>query len=244
MSSLHVGTSGWSYKHWKHVFYPKEVKSAQWLEYYAEHFDCVELNSSFYHLPQTETVKGWRKRAPDHFKFCFKLSRYITQLKKLNDVQEPLENFFARMQPLQKCAGPVLVQLPPQLGFHSETVEHFFELLKKFKAYRFALEARHASWLKSDAQQLVEKYRIAFVIAESGGRHPYQETLTTDFVYLRFHGVNSSYATEYDDAALKKYARLIQQWLRAQHEVWAFFNNDAHAFAVKNALTLREMVQH
>jgi uncharacterized protein YecE (DUF72 family) len=219
-----------------------ELKTTQWFEFYAEHFDCVELNASFYRLPQEQTVKDWKKRAPDDFKFCFKLSRYITQMKKLNDVQEPLQLFFERMKPLQTCAGPVLIQLPPNLGFNAERAENFFKLLQRYKTYRFALEPRHAAWLAADALALLEKYRVAFVIAESGGKFPYQEAVTTDFVYLRFHGPHALYASEYSRDALDKYARLTKNWLAAGHAVWAFFNNDGFGFAIKNARELRALV--
>lgn len=244
MSTFHVGTSGWSYKHWKTIFYPPEVKASEWFEYYATQFDCVELNASFYRLPQAQTVKDWKKRAPDDFKFCFKMSRYITQMKKLNDVEEPLKLFFDRFQPLRHCAGPVLIQLPPNLGFNAERAEHFFKLLKRYRAYRFALETRHESWLTQPALDLMQKYSIAFVIAESGGRFPSQQAVTTDFIYLRFHGPDAQalYASEYSPQALKECARCIRQWLDEKREVWAFFNNDIHGFAFKNARELRELV--
>jgi len=243
MSQLHVGTSGWSYKHWKGVFYPDKLPARQWFEYYAERFDCVELNASFYRLPQEKTVSDWQKRAPDNFKFCFKLSRYITQLKKLNDAAEPLATFFERMRPLAKCAGPVLVQLPPHFGFDAERAETFFRQIKKYRRYRFALEARQESWLTDAALDLYRKYRVALVIAESGGRFPYKEAVTADFVYLRFHGPGALYASNYTDAMLRGYAAKIKGWLGEGRDIWAFFNNDGYGYAVKNAMTLRGMVQ-
>lgn len=243
MSTLHIGTSGWSYKHWKTIFYPPEVKTSQWLEYYATQFDCVELNASFYRLPQEQTVKDWRKRTPDDFKFCFKLSRYITQLKKLNDVGEPLQNFFDRFKPLRICAGPILIQLPPHFGFDAERTENFFKLLRRYRSYRFALEARHETWLAPAALDLLKKYRVAFVIAESGGRFPYSEAVTTDFVYLRFHGPAALYASDYSSETLRKYATLVEHWLNQERDVWCFFNNDVHGYAVKNARELRALVK-
>lgn len=203
----------------------------------------MELNASFYRLPQVKTVKDWQKRAPGDFKFCFKLSRYVTQMKKLNDVDEPVKTFFERMRPLATCAGPVLVQLPPNLRFDAGRTERFFKLMKRYRRYRVALEARHESWLTDAALELLEKYRVAFVIAESGGRFPYKEAVTTDLVYLRFHGPGQLYASNYSDAMLSAYARKIEGWLKERRAVWAFFNNDGFGYAVKNARRLREMVE-
>lgn len=243
MGELRIGTSGWSYRHWKNIFYPPEVKMSQWLEYYATQFDCVELNTSFYRVPQEQTVKDWQKRTPDGFRFCFKLSRYITQLKKLNDVEEPLGKFFERMKPLRQCAGPVLVQLPPHFGFDAERTENFFKLLKHYRSYRFALEARHQTWITAAAFELMKKYGVAFVIAESGGRFPYSETVTTDLVYLRFHGPAGLYASDYSSESLRKYAKMIGQWLDEKRDVWGFFNNDVNGYAIKNARELRALVE-
>lgn len=243
MAEFRVGTSGWSYQHWADgVFYPGEVKSGQWLEYYAAQFDCVELNASFYRMPQEATLKNWRTRAPVGFKFCPKMSRFITQLKKLSGVEQPLTTFFERFDILQGALGPVLIQLPPSLGFHRERTEHFFQLLEPHHDYRFALEARHASWLNEEPLALLRQYNIAFVVSQSDGRFPYKEVATTDFVYLRFHGPGVLYASDYTSETLADYALKIQAWLKEQRDAWAFFNNDRFAFAIKNARQLRELV--
>lgn len=244
MAQFRVGTSGWSYKHWADgVFYPAEVKPGKWLEYYATRFDCVELNASFYRMPQEPTIKNWLARAPAGFKFCPKMSRFITQLKKLGDVEEPLALFFERFDHLKSALGPVLVQLPPSLGFHPERTEHFFQLLQPHQGYRFALEARHANWLGQPALDLLRRYHIAFVISQSDGRFPYKEVTTTDFVYLRFHGPGALYASEYSVEMLSAYASKIKSWIQEGRDVWAFFNNDRAGYAVKNALQLRAMVE-
>lgn len=243
MADLHVGTSGWSYKHWKDVFYPPDVKPTRWLEYYVTQFDCVELNASFYRLPQAKTVEDWQKRTPDHFKFCFKLSRYITQLKKFRDAEEPLQTFFERFDPLKKCAGPVLVQLPPNFGFDPERSEQFYELLKQYKPYRFALEARHKSWFSDESLALLRKYKIALVVSDSGNKFTLKEAVTTDFMYLRFHGREALYASDYSNQVLEEYANKIKRWLEQGCDVWAFFNNDGFAYAIKNARELRALVQ-
>lgn len=243
MAEFRVGTSGWSYKHWADgVFYPSEAKPGKWLEYYATQFDCVELNASFYRMPQETAIKNWLTRAPGGFKFCPKMSRFITQLKKLGDVEQPLALFFERFDILKSSLGPVLIQLPPSLGFHPERTEHFFQLLQPHPGYRFALEARHASWLGQPALDLLRSYQIAWVVSQSDGRFPYNEATTTDFVYLRFHGPGALYASEYSFEMLTAYAVKIKRWLNEGLDAWAFFNNDRAAYAVKNARQLRDMV--
>lgn len=243
-SRLYIGTSGWSYKHWEGIFYPKEVKLAKYLEYYTTKFNCVELNSSFYHLPQKKTVSGWVQRTPDAFKFCPKLSRYITHQKKLIDIEEPLQKFFDLFEEMKKKLGPVLIQLPPGLEFDPSLIEEFLELLKKrYHSHRFAIEVRNRTWITDHFFNLLEKYGIAFVIADSGTRFPYHETVTTDFVYLRFHGHESLYASNYSEADLAGYAQKIKHWLEQGNKVWGFFNNDFHGFAVKNAERLRNLIE-
>ena len=244
MGEFRVGTSGWSYKDWAGgVFYPGEVKPGKWLEYYATQFDCVELNASFYRMPQEPTLKNWRARAPDDFKFCPKMSRFITQLKKLGNVEEPLRTFFERFDILRSALGPVLIQLPPSLGFHRERTEHFFQLLQPHHDYRFALEVRHKTWLCEEALDLLRQYNIALVISQSDGRFPYKEAVTTDFVYLRFHGPGALYASDYSPKMLADYADKIKVWLKEKRSAWAFFNNDLFAYAVNNARQLRELVE-
>jgi uncharacterized protein YecE (DUF72 family) len=123
--SIHIGTSGWSYKHWKGIYYPEGLPATQWLTFYAKQFSISEINTSFYHLPKAATVKGWMEKVPKHFEFCPKMSRYLTQFKKLNDPEEPLEKFFGVFEQMQDRMGPVLIQLPPSLGYQPEKTEYF-----------------------------------------------------------------------------------------------------------------------
>lgn len=140
--------------------------------------------------------------------------------------------------------GPVLIQLPPGLEFDPSLIEEFLELLKKrYHSHRFAIEVRNRTWITDHFFNLLEKYGIAFVIADSGTRFPYHETVTTDFVYLRFHGHESLYASNYSEADLAGYAQKIKHWLEQGNKVWGFFNNDFHGFAVKNAERLRNLIE-
>jgi uncharacterized protein YecE (DUF72 family) len=245
LSGIFIGTSGWSYGHWTGIFYPENIKPARYLEYYITQFDCVELNSSFYHLPLKSTVNGWMQRTPDSFTFCLKLSRFITHQKKLANIDEPLKRFFDVFENMKLRMGPVLIQLPPGLTFDKALICNFFDLLEElYNQYRFAIEVRNKSWLSDDFFQLLHQYNIAFVIADSGKRYPFYEIVTADFVYLRLHGPEQLYASDYSEATLQDYASKIISWLHEGREVWVFFNNDFGGYAVKNASRLNEIVHY
>jgi len=240
--AIHIGTSGWSYKHWKNIFYPEALITTDWLQFYAQTFNITELNTSFYHLPKLETTIGWGKKVPQGFMFCPKMSRYLTHMKKLNDPEESFEKFFDVFTPLKKKLGPVLIQLPPSLHFHIDKAEHVYKLCKtKYKYYRFAMEVRHQSWLEKESLDLMKQYNIAFVIAQSGTRFPYAEYVTAQHIYVRFHGPQQLYASSYTEEQLQNFANLFRQWQDEGHTVWAFFNNDVFGYAIENAKRLIEM---
>ncbi len=240
-----VGTSGWSYRHWVGKFYPQGMRNDQFLSYYTQHFGCVELNASFYRLPKPAMVEGWVAKTPEHFRFAAKLSRLITHQKRLVDCREALVSYFEVMSKLTPRLGPILIQLPPSFRFDGAVVEPFLTVLRnEFGEYTYALEARNDTWFTAEAQDLLRRYNIAWVIADSGGRFPKYEGVTADFVYLRFHGPGALYASDYPDEQLAEYATKVARWLKAGLAVWAFFNNDVGGYAVKNAMTLREMVAH
>ena len=244
MNSLFIGTSGWSYRHWSGTFYPEDIKPSRYLEYYTTKFDCVELNSSFYHLPRPATVDGWLKRTPGTFSYCIKLSRFITHQKRLGDCGEALERFFGVFENLEPRMGPVLVQLPPGLSYDRSLITGFLSRLKaRYGSYRFAIEVRHRTWICDDFFNLLAGNGVAFVIADSGKRFPYHERVTTDFVYMRFHGTEKLYASDYDETALQSHAQKILLWLGSGHDVWTFFNNDFNGYAIKNALRLNDIVR-
>ena len=241
---FHIGTSGWSYKDWIEVFYPKNLKSADWLTHYAKTFDCTEINGGFYRLPQKQTVINWVNNVPKRFLFCPKISRYLTHFKKLKEPEEPLERFFGIFEPMKKQMGPVLIQLPKLVSFDYDITELFYKLLmEKYSSYRFAMEVRHESWMKEDSYTLMAKYNIAFVISHSGGHFPYAEVVTTKNIYFRFHGPGSLYNTKYHHATLKKYSNLFKSWLSDGHELWIFFNNDWFGYGIDNALTLKKLLR-
>ena len=242
--SLYIGTSGWSYSEWKGEFYPQKIKTAEWLNYYSKVFKCTEINTSFYHLPKQQTILNWINKVDSSFKFCPKLSRSITHIKRLKDIDEPLEQFFEVFEPAKQQLGPILIQLPPSLKFDHEIVNDFLKLLtKSYKGYKFALEARNASWISNEAFDLLTKYKIAWVISQSGVGFPYSETVTAKHIYVRFHGPEKLFDSSYDDTTLRAYAGKIKQWLKEKHDVWVFFNNTMNGHAIGNIETLQKMLK-
>ncbi len=242
-TEFYIGTSGWSYKHWSEIFYPKDIKPEKYLEFYTAKFTCVELNSSFYNLPLKTTVTGWMNRTPDSFKFCPKMSRFITHQLQLVNTEVALQKYFDVFESLKRKLGPILIQLPPRLSYDKSLICNFFDLIKeKYNQYRFTIEVRNKSWINNSFFDLLAQYGMAFVIADSGGRFPYYEAVTAGFIYLRFHGREQLYASDYSETDLRLYAEKIKNWLDEGKEVWAFFNNDYHGFAPNNADRLREIV--
>jgi uncharacterized protein YecE (DUF72 family) len=244
LGKIHIGTSGWSYGNWKKAFYPVGLKSADFLSYYSQTFKCTEINSSFYHLPRATAVQGWVKKVPKQFKFCPKMSRYITHIKRLKEPDEVLEKFFMPFAPIQSSLGPVLIQLPPSLKFDFKTASGFYELLQQqYSAYQFAVEGRHPSWLTHDSIKLMGDNNIAFVISQSGVGFPYAEEITAKNIYLRFHGPADLFKSAYTLDMLQDYAGKIAGWRKTGYEVWAFFNNTWFIDGVQNARSLIQLIE-
>jgi uncharacterized protein YecE (DUF72 family) len=238
MNNIHIGTSGWSYKDWKGKFYPKELKAKDYLSFYAQHYKATEINSSFYRLPVATTVDNWMKNVPEDFLFCPKVSRYLSHMKKLNEPEEPLERFFTIFEPMKNQMGPVLIQLPERVAFNNIREERFFEILiHQYPEYTFAMEIRHDSWYSQESIQLMKKYGISLVIAQSE-QFPYKEEVTAKDIYVRFHGPEALYASSYSDKTLKDVAQKISSWEKEGHVIWVFFNNDINGHALDNSKTL------
>jgi uncharacterized protein YecE (DUF72 family) len=242
-TKIHVGTSGWSYQHWKEIFYPQKLPSTKWLPFYAGIFSTTEINGSFYRLPSEETVIKWGEQVPENFLFCPKMSRYLTHMKKLKEPEEPLQRFFSVFDHMQGKIGPVLIQLPAMLRFNYDVAEHFYRLLKTtYRAYEFVMEVRHDTWLQEDSFTLMTKYDIGLVISQSGDVFPYSEMITAKNIYVRFHGPAELYASSYNDESLHLFAEKCINWKKEGHEVWAYFNNDIHGHAVRDAQRLLQML--
>lgn len=243
-TAWHVGTSGWSYKDWKGLYYPEKMKPVDYLAYYSREFDCTEINTSFYHLPRAQTVLNWAGKVPPRFLFCPKLSRYITHYKKLRDAEESLQLFFSVFDPVAGRLGPVLIQLPAQVTFDPGVAETFYNLLADtYRHHSFSIEVRDKSWFSRKSLSLMEQYNIGLVIAHSGKLFPYKEAVTAGHIYLRFHGSGKLYASSYAAVSLRAYARKCVRWMQEGHTLWIFFNNDFFGYALENARTLITMIR-
>jgi uncharacterized protein YecE (DUF72 family) len=242
--NYHIGTSGWHYKHWKEGYYPPKLKPADWLNYYAGEFNTAEINASFYRMPTISTVENWAATVRDDFRFCPKISRYLTHMKKLRDPEEPLERFFGVFDHIKDKLGPILMQIPKMVHFKRDVAEHFFKVLKNsYGDHQFALEIRHESWVEKESLKLMKDYEIAFVISQSAGEWPYEEYLTAKHVYVRFHGPAQLYASSYSGEMLKEYAVKFKKWMKKGHQLWIYFNNDIHIHAIHNARTLKKLME-
>lgn len=235
----HIGTSGWHYNHWKGPFYPQSIKNKELLTYYARHFQAVEINNSFYRLPEEKTLKSWRDNVPSDFIFCVKASRYITHLKKLKDVEEALNLFLKRVEILKNKLGPVLFQLPPRWHFNRERFFDFLEILPH--NHRYAFEFRDRSWHNPEALEAMKVMGASFCIYEIDGYISPKE-ITADFLYVRLHGPGAAYQGDYDTQTLRGWADAFSTWLDQGKEIFCFFDNDESGFAVLNAKELNKMM--
>ena len=237
---IRVGTSGWSYDHWRGSFYPEDLPDERRLEYYAKHFQSVEINNSFYHLPDQETLHQWRNIVPDDFLFTAKGSRYITHMKKLKDPGRSVTAFLERISLLEKKLGPILFQLPPRWRFNEQRLAAFLDALSR--KFRYAFEFRDRSWLNDKTYEMLSEHDAAFCIYELAGFLSPRE-VTTDFVYVRLHGPGGPYQGSYDSRALLGWAGAFSTWLAQGRNIYCYFDNDQAGYAAKNALGLQAMLQ-
>lgn len=240
MAEVRIGTSGWQYTHWRSRFYPPRLPVARWLEHYCAHFDTVEVNNSFYRQPSRETFEAWRARTPPAFRFAVKLNRFVTHLKRLNVGPESIERGYGTAAGLGPKLAVMLIQLPPRLKFDPQRLDRYLRLVSR-RRRRHALEPRDASWLTDEALAHLAKRRIALVVIDTP-KWPSRVAVTTDFAYVRFHGPEGLYASNYSEERLRAWAERIRAWRHEGRDVYAYFNNDARAYAAKNALRLRELV--
>ncbi len=241
--NLYIGTSGWSYR-WQGLFYPLELKSADYLAYYATKFNTTEINSSFYHFTMAKTIDKWLSTTPEHFRFAAKLHQEITHKRKFVDIQQPLDKFMVSYLRMGTRLGPVLIQIGASFHFDRQVCEDFFQLLReKYPAQTFALEVRHSSWFVEEAIELLQVYQISFVISSAGKRFPGLEIATNDTVYFRLHGDEKLYASSYSDEKLEKYAFMIKDWLLDGKVIWVFFNNTILGHAITDSGRLYRMIE-
>jgi uncharacterized protein YecE (DUF72 family) len=232
---IRIGTSGWHYSDWAGRFYPADLPKTKWLEYYAGHFDTVEINNTFYHQPKPQTFKNWCKQVPKQFLFAVKANRFITHIKRLKDADEPLERFFDGIRLLKSNLGPVLYQLPPSMRKDLIRLKTFLKLLPEKPASVF--EFRHESWFSQDCCELLKEFNAGFCIHDL---MDVPRLITSDVIYLRFHGTTGRYKGNYSKSTLRSWANWTKDNLKGKKALFAYFNNDYNAHAVHNAKTLGE----
>ena len=268
---IRVGISGWRYPPWRGVFYPPGLPQRQELTYAAQRLSSIEINGTFYSLQRPTSFRQWRTQTPDDFVFAVKGGRFITHMKKLAGVETALANFFASgLLVLGPKLGPLLWQLPPMLGYDAARLGAFFDLLPRTTGQaallaashdakvpgdraltsaelemplRHALEVRHASFATTQAVDLLRRHDIGLVVADSAGKWPLLEDVTSDFVYVRLHGADELYVSGYSPEALDRWAAQALRWRDAGLDVVVYFDNDAKVHAPYDALALAERVR-
>jgi uncharacterized protein YecE (DUF72 family) len=282
--SIRIGISGWRYEPWRGVFYPEKLPQRRELEYASRMLPTIEINGSFYSLQTPASYAQWHDATPDDFVFSVKGPKYITHMRRLKEIETPLANFFANgLFELQHKLGPILWQFPPMLPFKADRFESFFQQLPRDTdeaaamarhhdsriegrmsldpperpvKLRHAVEIRHESFRDPAFIALLRKHRIGLVVADTAGKWPLLEDLTSDFVYLRLHGDKELYASGYSDEALERWALRIRTWSeggqvddarlasdkpapkRAKRDVFVYFDNDVKVHAPYDAATL------
>jgi len=239
VSKIHVGCSGWVYRHWRGIFYPDGLPQKRWFERYAEEFDTVEINASFYRLPLASTFEGWREKAPPGFHYAVKVNRFITHMKKLLDCEAEADRFIALARPLGDKLGPLLYQLPPSLHKNVERLDAFLARLPK--DIEQVVEFRHRSWYDEEVLALLDAHGIGFVCHDLKGlKSPRWASGRT--AYVRFHGTSGRYHGRYSDEALLEWTDWLAEHSRSGRRCWCYFNNDIHGHALDDARTLKSMV--
>ncbi|MBP5969128.1 DUF72 domain-containing protein [Pseudomonas iridis] len=284
MATIHIGISGWHYAPWRGDFYPDGLAQKRELQFASRAVNSIEINGSFYALQRPERYAQWYAETPDDFVFSVKAPRFITHIRRLREIEKPLANFFVSgVLELKEKLGPILWQFPPNFRFDAERFEHFLALLPhdtetaaalarqhdshlhghasmkawRKKPLRHAVEIRHDSFIDVDFVRLLKRHNIALVIADTGGKWPYREDVTSDFVYLRLHGAEELYASGYSAPALKRWADRIEAWhhgkqptdahliaprlkprVRKSREVFCYFDNDIKVRAPYDARNL------
>jgi uncharacterized protein YecE (DUF72 family) len=287
MATFRVGISGWTYPPWRGVFYPEKWPHKRELEYASRQVNSIEINGTFYSLQRAESFKAWAEATPEGFVFSVKGGRFITHIRRLKDVDEPLANFFASgILRLKEKLGPILWQLPPNFRYDRERLEAFFRRLPKDtneaatlarkhdqrldgrawtraegkRPLRHAMEVRHASFEHGEFIALLRKYNIGLVVADTAGKWPLMEDVTSDFLYVRLHGDEKLYVSGYTDAALKSWSRKIRAWARGstpagaklagprsgatkgKRDVFVYFDNDVKVHAPFDAMKLAKLL--
>jgi uncharacterized protein YecE (DUF72 family) len=248
-NKIYIGTSGWVYPHWDKVFYPSELKNEDRLKYFSQYFNTTEINYSFYRLPKPEHYKKWHQETPNDFVFSLKVSRFITHLKKLKNINQPWQKFLNNALNLKSKLGPFLFQFPTNFKLSELNYAKIESFLvhsktgasKRKESLQYAFEFRHNSWFNSKIVRLFKEHDVALVSADSSD-YPKSEEATASFVYLRMHGSQELFPSDYSEKELKLLSQRIKQYQRAGLTVYCYFNNDSRGYAVKNAQRLKNFL--
>lgn len=238
-TAVRIGCSGWNYKHWREIFYPKRLPVSGWFAFYAAHFDTVEINNSFYMLPKPATFDKWRQQAPPGFDYAVKANRFLTQARKLKECAQPIERQMASFRCLGDRLGPILYQLPPSLKINLERLESFLKLVPKDVTNVF--EFREKSWYVPETYELLDRYGASFCVHDMGGCGS-ERIAVGPAAYVRFHGGEGKYWGRYSDERLLGWGDWMVGQARAGRPVWAYFNNDIFGHAIEDARTLKAML--
>lgn len=236
MTRFLIGTSGWNYPHWRGRFYPRGLPTDEWLPYYARHFPTVEVNYTFYRLPERRTFATWRAAVPRRFAFAIKASRFITHVKRLRDARGAVGRLLTRARPLAQTLGPVLFQLAPTFACDAERLAAFLARLPS--GPRYAIEFRHDSWHRDPVYRLLRRHRVACCVCDGPGRLRHF-VRTAPFVYVRLHH-SGTHDGRYTDDQLRWWADRLREI--GGGTAYVYFNNDWEGFAVRNAARLTELL--
>lgn len=241
MGNTQIGTSGWKYEHWEGPFYPEDLPKDDWLDHYQGQFDTVEVNNTFYNLPDPETLEDWRNRVAENFTFAAKANRYITHMKKLNEPEDSLENMLNVFEAFGDKLEPILFQLPPNWNFDEQRLREFIDLIPDQQ--RTVFEFRDESWINDITFGILEENNAAFCIYDLAGFQSPLE-VTAEYVYVRLHGPSDEkYLGKYDEDQLSWWADRLNEWRDQDLDLYVYFDNDEQGFAPQNALELKDMVE-
>ena len=239
--TLWIGTSGWQYRHWRDRLYERGLPTGRWFDRYAEAFETVELNVTFYRQPRPAVFEGWARRAPDGFLFAVKASRFLTHIKRLREPGPPLTLFLARAKGLGRTRGPILFQLPERFHLSLERLDGFLSALARRKIRDAVLEVRHVSWLIEPVFERLANANVALCLHD-WKLQPVTGPVTAGFVYVRRHGTRRRYGGSYTEGMLRQDAARVEAWAAEGKDVFVYYNNDGRAAAVRNARRLTELV--
>jgi uncharacterized protein YecE (DUF72 family) len=240
LNNIYIGTSGWHYDDWRGRFYPEKMPKTKWLEFYARHFNTLELNNSFYRLPSEKAFITWHDSSPPGFIFAVKASRYITHIKRLKDCEEAVEKFILRVSLLKDKLGPVLYQLPASFQRDHDRLDSFLSILPR--GFRHVIEFRHKSWFDEDVYDILRRNNTGFCVFDMP-KLTSPLIATSGFAYIRFHGSGGLYSGRYGDEDLAEWAKKIKRLAANVGPVNIYFNNDVRGYAIDNARTLRNYLE-